>query len=394
MKKLWLFISVLVVFLLFLGGRCKSPKPLAEGDVLWSAYYFDPEDPSELADFSSRIFAIGSGNQVYIPSSEIPALLALNSTNGRRNWEFVDPEEEEFAITATINDDGTIFIGTEEGKFYALTSSGTVKCSTRFTSPIVAPPSLGIDGTLILQTDDDTLFALEPNSLNRKWSFFAGGGRFPAVVSPDGTVFIAQDESLFALEPDSGKVKWRCKTKQVIMCSPTIDVRKGICYVVDEDGWLVAINLNDGNKEWERAVGESPSAPVIGNQGTIYLTTTDRLMALNPEDQSEKWAYFFPQNYTPSMPAVSEHEVVYFLAVGNGADSLYAINDDGTKRWATALDVGEPTDDFVSAPKIDDQGYIYIGSGNRAWCVVGKGKPAGSSWPMFQGDGKNSGRVQ
>lgn len=392
-KKIWLVVWCFAILLLFLRG-CPKPQPHKEGDVLWKFFYSDPEDPEELASFSNSIFAIGPNGEIYIPAAEIPALLARNSNGGRR-WEFIDPEEDEFAMAAVIGDDGTIYIGTGGEKFYALTTSGTVKCSTRFTSQIVVSPALGADGTVFLQTDDDTLFALDPGTGNRKWSFYAGGGKHPPVIGPDGTVFTPQEESLFALDPNSGSVKWRCGVRQTILSSPAMDVNRGLVYLVDDDGWLTAVKVADGGSKWEMRIGEDLSSAVIDGDGTIYLTAAGRLVAINPDERVEKWEFSLPKEFLLSMPAVSKEGVVYFLAVAEEkVDSLFAINaSDGTRRWATPLGIGEGGHEWGPAPKIDAEGYIYVGSGNYAWCIMGKGGPAVSSWPMFQGDTRNSGRV-
>ncbi|MEO0070917.1 MAG: PQQ-binding-like beta-propeller repeat protein [candidate division WOR-3 bacterium] len=393
MKKLLLLVWLFTIIQLFLGG-CPKPQPHKEGDILWSFSYSDPEDPEELASFTSSIFTIDPNGKVYIPAAEIPALLARYSTGGRR-WEFTDPEEEEFALAAVMGDDGTIFIGTEGGKFYALTDSATVKCSTRFTSPVCVPPALGADGTIFLQTDDDTLFALDPNTLNRKWAFYRGGGNYSPVIGSDGTVFTAQEESLFALDPNSGQVKWGFVVRQPILASPAIDGSRGLVYVVDDDGWLTAVNLNDGSKEWEMKVGDGLSSPAIDGNGTVYITAVGRLVAIDPVEQVEKWEFLIPGEYLLSMPAVSKEGVVYFLAAAEDmVDSLFAINAiDGTRRWATRLGISETIEEWVSAPKIGADGSIYVGSGKQAFCVMGKGGPAASSWPMFQGDARNSGRA-
>jgi outer membrane protein assembly factor BamB len=186
--------------------------------------------------------------------------------------------------------------------------------------------------------------------------------------------------------------------KQTVASPPAIDASRNVIYAVDEDGWLVSLQQIDGRLNWETNVGSTPSGPVIGADGTVYLTVISALLAIDPENGGLRWD-FIPAltGEDLSMPAVSSEGIVYFLVISSGAagevDSLYAVNRDGSRRWATGLAVGAPGD-FISAPKIDNAGFIYIGDGTRAWCVVGKGGPAASSWPMYQGDVRNSGRAR
>ncbi len=368
-----------------------------EGEVLWKFGFPDPEEPGDSADFTSHTFGIGPEGQVYIATSEIYALMCRNAKGGRR-WEFIDIDEDEFASAPTIAEDGTIYTGTEGGRFYALNPSGTIKWQTAFSSGIATPAALGADGTIFIQTEDDSVFAIEGTNGNRKWGFYAGGGIEAPVIGPDGTVFVSQDDTLFALDPVFGGIKWRYGMKQTIVVSPAIDVSRNVIYVVDDNGWLVSLNLNDGSLNWEINVGSSPSSPIIDADGTVYLTVASALLALDPQNGILKWD-FIPslQSEDLSMPAVSSDGIVYFVVISSGAagevDSLYTVNSDGSRRWATGLAIGSPGD-FISAPKIDNNGLIYIGDGTRAWCVVGKGGPSPSSWPMYQGDIRNSGRAR
>ena len=103
-----------------------------------------------------------------------------------------------------------------------------------------------------------------------------------------------------------------------------------------------------------------------------------------------------------STPAVTADGYVYVLAVAGkkrlamqGSDSLYAVNPDGTRRWACGLGEGLYDLEYpLSAPKLDASGFIYVGDGSRAWCVAGVSAPAQSIWPMFQHDAQNTGRAR
>ncbi|MGQ9708059.1 MAG: outer membrane protein assembly factor BamB family protein [bacterium] len=368
-----------------------------EGGVFWRFGYPDPEEPEDSADFTIHTFGIGPEGQIYIAANEICALLCRNARGGRR-WEFIDADEDEFSVAPTIGEDGTIYVGTEGGRFYALNPSGTIKWQITFRSGVVTPAALGTDGTLIIQTEDDSVIAIDGANGNRRWVFYSGGGIHPAAIGPDGTVFVSQDDSVFALDPGSGVVKWRYGMRQTVAATPAIDASRNAIYAVDEDGWLVSLNLSDGSMNWEENIGSMPSGPVIGADGTVYLTVVSALLAIEPQNGMVRW------DFTPaltsedlSMPAVSSEGIVYFLVISSGVggelDSLYAVNGDGSRRWATGLAVGSPGD-FISAPKIDNAGFIYIGDGTRAWCIVGKGGPATSSWPMYQADIRNSGRAR
>ncbi|MEO0080100.1 MAG: PQQ-binding-like beta-propeller repeat protein [candidate division WOR-3 bacterium] len=367
-----------------------------EGQVRWS-FGYAPEDPEDSADFSAHTFAIGPEGNLYIPASDFPALICLNQ-NGTMRWPFPSPEGDGFATAATISPDGTIYIGTDGGTFYALNPNGTKRWEITLPGGVIAPAALGLDGNIYIQTDNESLFSLTPSG-SRRWAFCVGGGTEPPVLGSDGTVYAVQDESLFALDPGTGLPKWRYGMANTVVGALAIDAVRSVGYIVDESGNLAAIDLRDGTELWQVPLGaESPSSPVLGSDGTVYISVSGILMALDPDDGGINWSFTPPLLGIGSTPAVSSEGIVYFLVIPakkdrqEASDTLYAVNADGSRRWGCGLGLGL-ADDFMSAPKIDQSGYVYIGNGSRAWCIVGKGGPATSSWPMFQHDNQNTGRA-
>ena len=71
------------------------------------------------------------------------------------------------------------------------------------------------------------------------------------------------------------------------------------------------------------------SSPAIGADGTIYVGSDDNnLYAINPNG-TQKWA--FPTGMTiVSSPAIGADGTIY---VGSYDNNLYAINQDGTQKW-------------------------------------------------------------
>jgi outer membrane protein assembly factor BamB len=115
------------------------------------------------------------------------------------------------------------------------------------------------------------------------------------------------------------------------------------------------------------AASNTYSSPVIGPDGTIFVGCSDgNLYALN-SDGSEKWAYNTGAAITSSAAVRLDGTVI----VGS-AKNVYAINSDGTKDWVFAAG------GTVWAPAIADGGTVYIGSdddniyainsdGSKAW---------------------------
>jgi outer membrane protein assembly factor BamB len=372
---------------------------VGEGEVLWSLAYTDPEDPEDSSDFSLNTFALGSDSTAYI-ACDYGAVVARKTTGS--TWRFITPGGDAFSAAPVVGTDGTIYIGCSNDTIYALNPNGTRKWVYPAGEPVSATGALGADGTIYFQAEDSLLLALNPNG-TRKWAFYSHGGNSSPVVAADGTIYVANgDGQVYAVDPAMGTAKWSSPysvSSTAINASPAIDPSRNVVYVADDDGRFAVVDFN-GSGAWGFLVGDAPSSPVIGTDGTIYIGGGGNLHALLPDGQ-RKWLFTPTLAGTVSPPAISADGYVYVLVTPGKKkskteyrDSLYAVNvADGTRHWACGLGQGL-SDVFMSAPKIDAAGRIYIGDGMRGWCVQGKGGPDASVWPVFQHDLVNSGRAQ
>lgn len=372
---------------------------VGEGELLRRFGLPDPEEPEDSADFSFNTFALGTDGRSYV-GSEWGFL--FRTTEGRRDKEFITRDYDGFYPAPTLSEDGAVYIACENDSLYAFNTDGTRRWTRNVGDEVMATAALGSDGAIYIQTVSDSLYAYGPDG-TRRWSFPSNGFSSP-VIGPDGTVYACNDEgSIFAIEPGSGAQKnLYVMGGSSISASPALDPGRNRLYVADEEGTLIALNLTSFTPDWDERIGPSPSSPVIGTDGTVYIGTEGKLVALNPADGMPSWTFQPTLAGILSTPAVSSAGLVYVIVSGGrkdrdrafeDVDSLYAVNADGSRRWAVGLDFGA-WDDLMSAPKVDDAGYIYFGNGYYAWVVRGLGGPAASSWPMFQRDGQNTGRAR
>jgi len=89
---------------------------LSNNNVLWKTNISDYSPSSQLRN--SQQMAL-SGNVLFVSAKNI---VAINTTNGEKIWEFADPELNPYyhnIFPGLIVQDNTLFIGTTEGKVYA-----------------------------------------------------------------------------------------------------------------------------------------------------------------------------------------------------------------------------------------------------------------------------------
>ena len=116
----------------------------------------------------------------------------------------------------------------------------------------------------------------------------------------------------------------------------------------------------DGAQKWAFKTGDKvKSSPAIGSDGTVYVGSgDDNLYAINP-DGTKKWA--FSMTSVDSSPAIGFDGTIY---VGSAA-GLFAINPDGTQKWNALTFDGRVN----SSPAIGADGTIYVGlEDNYALC--------------------------
>jgi outer membrane protein assembly factor BamB len=283
-----------------------------------------------------------------------------------------------------ISADGTVYVGSNDGKLYAINPDGSPKWSYTTGGIIWASsPAIGSDGTVYIGSDK--LYALKPDG-SLKWSCTTGGAVHSSpAIGADGTVYArSEDNSINALNPD-GSVKWSHVITggggSEVDSSPAIGA-DGTIYVGNIK--LSAIN-SDGTIKWEFTAGGDlcifTSSPAIGADGTVYVGSwDDKFYAINP-DGSLKWAYAMGAP-VDSSPAISVDGTIYIgndLGIGNLGAKLYAFNPDGSLKWTYTTGDG-----VVSSPALDADGTVYVGStDNSLYAINANGS---LKWSYVTGD--------
>jgi len=152
---------------------------------------------------------------------------------------------------------------------------------------------------------------------------FSSSLKTSPILDRNGNIYISDNDYLYSIN-NRGEMNW----KYSVPFAQNIAVGKDFI-IYTEDKYVCFINT-DGTKN-NRAFKAGhwlESAPAIGSDGTIYIGSVDKnLYAINP-DGSKKWA-FKTSDRVRSSPAVGSDGTIYV-----GSDkNLYAINPDGSKKW-------------------------------------------------------------
>jgi parallel beta-helix repeat protein len=270
-------------------------------------------------------------------------------------WNYTTGKSISGSCSPLIGSDGTIYIGSDDGKFYAFNVDGTVKW-TYTTGNSVYGSSIGADGT-IYTLSGYYLFALNPNG-TLQWKYKTPSSLLGTpTVGSDGTIYFGSDDGkLYALY-HNGTVKWTYDTGTsvrnqcggpAIGSDGTIYFESGTSY--SNYGKLYALNPN-GTLKWYYTIGGNLyGSPSIGADGTIYVGGDDgKLYAFNP-DGTLKWNCTI--GGTVYSAAIGADRTIY---VGGSGGKFYALNPDGTPKWTYTMG-------GVYAATIGANGIIYVGS--------------------------------
>ena len=284
---------------------------------------------------------------------------------GRRRWSF--QVGDRIYSTPSISDDGLVLFGADTDSIYALRSDGRLAWTILPADDIEKPELHDVDTAPIVARGVGYVaaglyvYAFDLRGTVR-WRTAAGGKVYssPALL-PDGTIVVgSQDDKLWALRP-AGAVRWTYDTAADLDATPAVDERRGVIYAGGDDGRLHAVDFA-GRPLWKTDVGGFVRSGVaVDLEGRVYVTTfgpTARLVALDPDGGWVRWTSDAGTGPTAefgirSAPIVDPDGVILFGAPGG---FVRAVSPDGDILWTFPV-----PDDVDSGPILANDGTVYFG---------------------------------
>lgn len=353
------------------------------------------------------------GTGVYLGTTS-GSLYAVNP-DGSQKWKY---DLDFNATTPVIGGDGTIYIMDTKNVLYAFNAAGSLLWryenweNNDFAEVGQRPVAIGYDNTLYVYVGFD-LYAIHPDG-TRKWIFDPHKSGTPCGASPavgmDGTIYaVLGDNILYAVFPD-GTLKWEFYLETVgehSYTSITLDA-DGVIYFGTENnkgGYVYAV-YPTGILKWRVLAGHDRpvrASAVIGLDGTIYSATKAYSHSRPAEILAISAAGAILWNYTVESVHFTPDDVYTTATVGEdgliytAAETgfIYALNPDGTLNWKYDTHGGINW----SSPTLTDDGTLYIGAmkneGGALFALQTQSRGlAGSPWPTFRQNNKNTGRIR
>jgi outer membrane protein assembly factor BamB len=279
--------------------------------------------------------AVGN-NAVYFPCED--KHLYCLSLAGKRLWSYrtASPVVAAPALAA----DGMVYCADDSGIVYCLNGQGILKWTFTTNDEVDNGPTIGPDGTIYVPSD--SLYALTPGG-KRLWAQGAQEEDNPfygASIGPDNEVYASnKDGYLYHLDPKSGRILWRAPSgdEEEMHGEPVFGPDNTI-YFGSDDYYLNAVSKDGSSlRQLIETDDQIRATPAVNSKGTIYFLSKDGFMYALLPDGKLKWKRQIgtgDYDWTPSSPVIGPDGTVY---VGSYDEGFYAFSGDGAPlagKWS------------------------------------------------------------
>ncbi len=287
--------------------------------------------------------------------------------------------------TPVIGGDGTIYVGSADTFFYAITPAGRLRWRVKTGGLIDAAAALSAYSpklrfaALTFGSGDDKLYHVTTPRSGRPRILW----RFRASVPPvsgqqvdwwEGNVALGPSGNLYAgntggtayaLRPDGSRL-WTFTAGNSVWTTPAF-MGAGSSIWGSLDFHIFRLD-SSGQRLWSTFVpGYVVSSPAIGSDGTIYVGAFDaKVYALDPRTGAIRWS-FPTTDHIYASPALGRNRAGHtdgiYIASADG--SVYALTPRGRLRWR--YDTGAPVRSspvIGSLPGPRHHEIVYVGSSN------------------------------
>jgi hypothetical protein len=266
---------------------------------------------------------------------------------------------------------GTVFIGSYDGKMYALDQdTGALKWSFNAGEAIVSSPTV-VDEKVFFCTIGTTsvpsrkVYCLSQSSGAQVWMVKVGTGglvqNFGSPAVDGGKVFLyGGDGLLYWLGENDGHYIWSAGTGNVAGAPAVVNGR----VFAAGDNWLVkAFDENTGTLVWSYYEGK----PMEGNTvygGRVFTSTSEAVLALYESSGSFSWRHTLSGGFTPRSSPAGAYSEVFVLAADATRERVYALSQSlGSENWHRDLGTYSGSTPFFghSSPAVADD-KVFVGS--------------------------------
>jgi len=299
---------------------------------------------------------VGTNSYLFFSGDTTNYFYAINPVNEEIKWTFLtgDPNSNESGYL--INNEGTIFFGSQSGWLYAINTNGTLKWKYNTLANIYqSVMNTDLQGNIYITNASDSLFCFSEEG-QLKWKVRYGNGMFPSSVSfsPDGkTIYVAaKNDSIYVLNLN-GNIKYIINSgNNIVDRQPLLIDNTGNIYLLSKyqgsGGSLISFDTT-GNINWQYVINNyntyfTDSSPAMDYEGNIYYfysceiggTDYGRLECVDYYG-NYRWSYQFEEaGEEIEMPLIVDKDGTVYCGSSWGY-YFYAISNNGELSWKLPL---------------------------------------------------------
>jgi outer membrane protein assembly factor BamB len=266
-------------------------------------------------------------------------------------------------------DKGSVYFGGGDGFLYSVSlENGRVNWRYDVRVPWISRPTVS-GGRVFITTSDDTIYAFDAGTGKWLWHYRRRSAQTATILgasSPlvDGNEVIAglSDGFVVALNLPDGQLKWERKLHQAskftdVDAHPVVE--SGVIYIPSYDGALYALKRQGGDTIWRFDAGGSKD--VVLEDQRVYLPSSDgNVYALQKSNAKVLWKFPLDRG-VPTQLIVTDRYVI----AGSSFQYLYVMDKEtgkGVYRYNAGYDSG-----FGGSPAYDpvtQRFYLLSQGGN------------------------------
>ena len=261
-------------------------------------------------EYFSRLSPVYSDGVVYA-ADRGGQISAIDADSGRVRWRtnlgtaggFLSSGPSALLSGGLTYADGRLFVGSENGKMYALdAASGATQWQVNVPGEVVSAPSYG-DGALVAHLGNGMVYAMDAETGAERWRHeeevptLSLRGTSSPVVSAGGVIVGSNNGRAAVLILENGQLAWDERVtapagssdlERMVDIDANPVVRGDTLYLLSFNGELVAMQLRNGDVLWRRDYQGYRTPQVTTSR--IYLTTSEsHLVELERLSGNERW---------------------------------------------------------------------------------------------------------
>lgn len=284
------------------------------------------------------------------------------------NWTF---QTEDKVLSSPVIEGNTIFVGSEDGNFYAL-NKRTGKEQWRFNTRGRIQSTATVYNGIVFFESGNIFYALDKATGKERWKYNPGNALWGYKIDPyddkrsratvyKGVFYVGSSlGAVLALDAETGELKQTISSEYGFSVRSSPYIAEGVLYFGDWRGQVYAHSLDKNELLWKKRTYDKKPYETFGgiasellvHKGRLYFGARNpELKAIDVKTQENAWTYTDSTGGWIIGDPVIENEVLYI----GGSDNrkMFAFNSsDGSLQWSFDAKLNIYTKPVVTADHV------------------------------------------